>query len=376
MIASIPLLLAVTLELPASGQETYFFDLKEAKASSSTFELKTPAGEGVPFSFDPRVDFQAGEIRRPMDGWYSKKSAPAGEDRYRRFGWLSFRAPAGVSKCLFSFETGGGECVARPNPAVRPGWVELFKGRVPERIAGATRLPASDFVDVSSMGGRRIVTCIRTHSTPEGVPGAPYYRLALPNARRDVAHTVNNFYFGTGAEGIDWCCEGMTPPVERLGFVDEGSALFITGCCRSRPDKLPLCVDFLHIQAPPDASLGRPTMLSDLWYVGDTVDVSFTRAGGLVRVPFEASGFKGERVLSLSRDARYDVRLSLKDGAGRVVRRVRGKSISLDGVAPGRYAVSVEMDADGIAVAPVELPISVIASPWSREGKSERSADR
>ena len=143
MIATIQLLLAVTLELPASGQETYFFALKEAKAMSSTFELRTPSGESVPFSFDPRVDFPEGEIRPPMDGWYSKKSAPAGEDRFRRFGWLSFRAPDGVSKCLFSFETGDGECVARPNPAARPDWVELFRGRVPERIVRAERFPAS-----------------------------------------------------------------------------------------------------------------------------------------------------------------------------------------------------------------------------------------
>ena len=364
MISSIPLLLAVTLELPASGQETYFFDLKEAKAVSSTVELKTPSGESVPFSLDPRIDFPEGEIRRPVDGWYSKKSAPAGEDRFRRLGWLSFRAPEGVSKCLFSFETGDGECAARPNPDVRPDWVELFKGRMPKEVVGLARFAPSDFVDVSPFGGRRIVTLLRTHATDAGLPGAPYYRLALPNARRDVTYTVNNFYFKTTLEGVDWCCEGMTPPVERLEFADRKDALSIAGCMRSKPDKLPLCADFLHIQAPPDASLGKPSILSDMWYVGDTVTVSFAKGCGMVRVPFEASGIRGERLLNLSGDVRFDVRLRLKDDAGRIVRTVEGAEIVLDGVAPGSYTIAIDMSICGAPVAPVKLPITVISSPW------------
>ena len=365
MIASVSILFAVVLELPVSGPETYFFDLGEAKAVSSTIALKTPSGESIPFSLDPRVDFREGEIRPPIDGRYSTTSAPASEDRYRRLGWLSFRAPEGVTKCLFSFETGDGGCVACPNPDVRPDWVELFKGRLPEKLTGNVRFGSSDFVDVSSFGGRRIVSLLRTHATEAGVPGYPYYRLSLPNAKRVVKSTVNNFYFSTANEGLDCCCEGMAPPVEKLEFIDGKNALTISSCMRSKPDKLPLCIDFLHIQAPPDASLGKLGLLSDMWYVGDTVTVVFQKCRGLVRVPFEASGIRGERVMNLSEDDRLDARLSLKDADGRLVRAVEGAKIVLDGIVPGNYRLGVDMSIRGAAVAPVVLPLKVITSPFS-----------
>ena len=360
-----------TVKLPCGdgGQETYFLPLDEVKADVSSMTLRTAAGKDVLFSFDARIDIpeRPGFVRKPVDGYYSSYSYPLAEDACRRYGWLSFRAPEGSESLDLSFSTGRGRVVECPNPAVRTWWVNLLRKPFVEDEAKGLRLdrtvniPPGDFVDISQLAGRRFVTLLGA-TAPEGSPKPSFYCIRIPSAAGTTPN-VNAHYFGISKAGNDVITEGFVKVGVVPEFLDRRSAAVLSPSYRARPSKEPLLVRRFRLQSAPCVRLSGAKLASDLFNVGDLVDIRLPKSRGDVLVPFESGGIRGERVVTLAPDAKVTAKAELVGRDGRTVRTGSGTSFSLAGIAPGRYDLKVSLYADGRFLSSSPIPIGVQPGP-------------
>ena len=362
-----------TVKLPCGdgGQETYFLPLDEVKADVSSMTLKTAAGKDVPFSFDARIDVPADwpGLKRSFDGYRSHYSFPIEKDVCRRLGWLSFRAPNGAGEVTLSFRTGNGPTGERRNPAARTWWVNLFaKEPVADSVQGRRVVvrhvvPQGDFVDVSAMAGRRLVTFFRLFA-PEGTPDQACFSVCLPNAASSTPN-ANAGYFAVPGGCCDMISEGFVKAGGPVTFTTrrggEGATLWAS--CKANPDKRPLIVKEWRVQSAPHVTFGVAKLLSDLFNVGDFVEIVPPKSRGDVLVPFESGGIRGERVVTLAPNAKVTAKAELIGRDGRTVRTGSGTSFSLAGIAPGRYDLKVSLYADGSFLSSSPIPIGVQPGP-------------
>ena len=361
---------AVKLPCGEGGQETYFLPLDEVKADVASMTLRTAAGEDVPFSFDARIDIpeRPGFVRKPVDGYYSSYSYPLAEDACRRYGWLSFRAPKGAKSLELRFSTGTGRICERPDPAVRTWWVDLLrKPFVADETKGVlldrtVNIPPGDFADISQLAGRRFVTLFGAEA-PEGTPESSFYCIRIPSAAGTTPN-VNAHYFGISKAGNDVITEGFVKVGVVPEFLDRRSAAVLSPSYRARPSKEPLLVRRFRLQSAPCVRLSGAKLASDLFNVGDLVDIRLPKSRGDVLVPFEADGIRGERVVTLAPDARIDVAAVLLDREGRAVKSGTGMTFSLAGVRPGRYDLAVALSSGGVALSESAIPVGIQRGPW------------
>ena len=361
-----------TVKLPCGegGQETYFLPLDEVKADVSSMTLRTDAGADVPFSFDARIDIpeRPGFIRKPVDGYYSSYSYPLAEDACRRYGWLSFRTPKGARSVDLVFSTGNGRICERPNPAVRTWWVDLLRNPfVADETKGVlldrtVNIPPGDFGDISRLAGRRFVTLLGAEA-PEGTPESSFYCIRIPGAAGTTPN-VNAHYFGISKLGNDIITEGFVKVGGVTDFLDRRSAAVLSPSYRAKPSKEPLLVRRFRLQSAPCVRLSGAKLASDLFNVGDFVDIRLPKTRGDLLVPFEDGGIRGERVVTLAPDARIDVETELLDREGKVVKSGSGMTFSLAGISPGRYDLTVTLSSGGIPLSKSAIPVGIQRGPW------------
>ena len=363
MIAAVCALLSVltTVRLPVEpgAQETYFLPLGELGADSSTFTLKTVAGADVPFSFDARIDYpEDGQYRPPADGRRSTESAPSAEDRYRRLGWLSFRAPEGADELAFSFRTGAAKTAERPNPSVRTWWVELVREPpkfgetgVALKAGKAIVMGPSAFADLAAIGGRRVVTYWRTVAADGKADG--HLGLRLPN--KAGYQNLLSVYFAARSEETDSIADGI---------VKDGATAF------SHPSRAlellvqqPVRVLDLKVQSAPRARPDGLHLQSDLFYAGDTVRISLLSGHGEILVDFTDGEVRGQRVVTVPDGATLRTVSCLRDAGGHKLRVGEGRTFPLKGIAAGRYSLQVLTLLGQKKLSSVSFPIKVEKGP-------------
>ena len=359
-----------TLMLPCvpDGVETYYLPLDEQGADGSTLRLKSRRGEDIPFSFDARLEIpaRAGLVRRPVDGWYSGYDFPASEDACRRYGWISFRTPPGVKEVLLSFDAGAGKCSQeRPDPALRPWWISLFRHpviadeSVGVAVDGAFRIRTNQFVDISQMSGRRVVSLLRACAGGEDSRSCNF-SISL-NGASGEGKRVTGGYFKAAPEGVDRITEGFMRAGVTPSFTSSNGALFAVG--RKDASSGPVTLKLFRVQAAPFVRYDGVKIESDLYNVGDFVRILLPRTRGDVLVPYSAEGISGERVVHIGEDSRISADYELRMRSGQLVRAGKGESVSLERVSLGRYVLRVTVCVDGRNLCTANLRFAVQSGP-------------
>ena len=372
-LAAIALAALTTVKLPVAGgaQETFFLPFDSVAADTSTITLKTADGRDVPFSLDARLGFpNDGRYRPPADGYKSVESAPAKEGRFRRLGWLSFRAPDGVDELVLAFKTAQGKAVERPNPAVRTWWVSLIDPAVkcPPELCGHWVIPAQGLPPSEKLAGRRFLASVVTMALKE-IPRHSYLGVRIPNASRSRKNLIA-MGFASGHEPVESIADSVVAEDAR-GFVDAKRPVELSSCYSSDAslrEGRPLRIDDIRFQSPPwfrAASALRPTC--DLYNAGDVIRVKRPALEGEFLADFRSSALSGERVMEGVAPSEAKTALALVDGKGRVVRKVRGEILSTDGVEPGNYTLVAALRARSLEIARTRTAVEIQPAPdWAK----------
>ena len=375
LIAAIAFAALTTVKLPVAGgaQETFFLPFDSVSADTSTIALKTADGRDVPFSLDMRLGFpRDGKYRPPADGYRSVESAPAKEGKYRRLGWLSFRAPDGVEELTLTFKTAQGKAVERPNPAVRTWWVSLIdpaaRAKCPPELCGHWVVPAQGLPPLEKLAGRRFLASVVTMALKE-IPRHSYLGVRIPNASRSRKNLIA-MGFSSGHEPVESIADSVVAE-DAKDFVDAKRPVELSSCYSSDAslrEGRPLRIDDIRFQSPPwfrAASSLRPAC--DLYNAGDVIRIKTPALEGEFLADFHSPAFSGERVMEGVAASEVKTAVALVDAKGCVVRKARGETLATDGVAPGCYILVAALRAGSLEIARTRTAVEVQPAPdWAK----------
>jgi len=358
------------LEAGPEEQQVFYLELGKTGADSATFELKTPDGTPVPFSFDMRLSYRTspGKYYRPADGFYSKETAPAAENRFRHPGWLSFHGIPGVSTYVFSFRDGAAETLERPNPALRPYWMELVKDPLfkEERYlrggGNRTMLPGggvqfdkplqlvkgAGILD-ERMGGRRIVALMRCEGN------FTYFGTKLNNDIIRKIGAISCYFTPIDGQATDTCVDGRLARIQTFDLRHFLNLEFVKG-----PSK----VYRYHIQLPPAETAAGVLIRSDIYCQCDTIVFEPHGLGYENTLPFSSDGIQGYRVGCLKGEPIVQYRLM--DAANRAVKEGKALQLKLDQVPLGTYTLHTELLVDGVNAEKKDRAIRVLPNPFAQ----------
>lgn len=415
---------------PGSGPAVFFVDLKRVGAAlgepvdTGSLRLVGPDGKAVPFSLDyryaDRKDLPLPNPRYTDPTGYWGYKYPVAEDKLRRLGYLSFRPAAGAGDYALYFTTARskGALKPRPQPAVRPWWIEqirdpnfsqdgrrkghpgLYTGwrhkgwrhvkrKSPEgercyevfRPTGGRLISQAALLDLDRrIAGRRIILYHVLYAE-KGLTGRNIF-LSLPSALR------------APPRGAIYVRLRGVPP--RTWY-----ALSVEGRVSERFEKFtkriyanynePCFLAAFHLQFPPDRESSNLIDIgSDLAYPHDRMPLTWrsgereylypldlrveTRRGKTFRVP-------GRRVETWSEGFRITASLTPEAG-GKSVAEVGATSgageewksfLPLRGVRPGRYRARLTVRSrrePPETVAEIERDVRIIPSPFpARDGE-------
>lgn len=361
-----------TVELPAvpGSEQIFFLDLAGKGADSGTFQLTTPDGRQVPFSFDMRIErkVEKGKFLSAVNGFYSKQMAPSAENRFESPGFLSFKSVPGVKKYIFKFKDGAKKTLARPNPKVRGWWIEVMRdplfttARYIRGKKGTFKILPGGGLEFSRpfrithaattadqrISGRRIFALVRCKG-PFG-----YFGINWKNGVWDKT-TVISCYFPHSIDRFqDVCAEGLLASKDVFGKRTHFWHCYYV--------KEPCIIKAFHVQLPPVGRDLGVKLLSDLFYSDDMVEIFPFGGTGEAAVAFESGGIKGARYGVWK--GQTGVSAVLTDARGRKLRTVRGRKFSLAGIAPGNYTLDVTLTLDGHFGMKKSFPVRVLATPF------------
>ena len=120
------------MRLPVNSihqQEVWFIDLSVVRIKDGSFGLRSEKKEPLRFSLDKRYGpiHSSGKYVRPADGFYTKHLAPMDSSSLVQVGLISFYPPEGCRYCELYYTEGDKVISAKPDPSIRPWWVEIFK---------------------------------------------------------------------------------------------------------------------------------------------------------------------------------------------------------------------------------------------------------
>lgn len=355
------------VRLPCRGGvlETYYLDLDAVKAEAKTLRLADDRGRPVPFALSERLMLPrpASGVNIAPDGRFSHERALADEDRFRKFGWFSFRAPEGAASCTLTFRGGSAErLVPTGDPAVRPWWVASVASRK------ATLLPTNgwwgvspkDMPDLSRSGGRGIRTWIRL-SAPDLPDGTPQHARFWSES--DVPGAFQMARCATGyAELID----GRTYDSCCVGQVREGAADKIAKRIGQVLVILPYYLKTIDVKAvqmefPPESAFAGLVPATDQYIPGDVLCYKpLPDPKRETLVAFADGGVRGERVVVPG--GVFSAVSVLTDEKGKVAKGWKGLETVVD-VSPGVYRLESTLFAGDQPFMHTAHKIRVLQSP-------------
>ena len=359
----------IELEAVPGEDQVFFLDLASTGADSSTFRLTDPEGKEIPFSFDFRIvrPAVAGKYQKPVDGYYSKDTAPASENRFLQPGWLSFKK-TGAKKYFLTFLDGARETLPRPNPSVRAWWIEIMRDPelksmkyigYPKNSAKALSGGGIEFTRPiqfwmrgttadSRINGRRILSLMRCEGD------FTFYSIRLKSAVRKNGSAIACYFKPVPGEVIDLCAEGIIGQENTIKPNTYFAGVeYVKGLSR---------IYSFRVQLPPSEHSIGIKLKSDVFNRDEKVDFESFGTGYENIVPFESGGIKGARVGVWT--GKPTVKYSLNDAGGKKVKSGTGMQFKLDSVKAGRYQLETELLLDDISVGKKCFPVIVQEKPF------------
>lgn len=376
--------------------------------------------KAIPFSLDCRYgdrEMAPGEIRKPITGYWSEVF-PATEGKLRRLGFLSFKPVKGCSEYYLYFSLAKGNALPceRPDPSVRPWWIEAFtnpyfatdanndgtpdgfswvpkdrvKAKETIKIVPRDDMPGRVFLELSQEGAGQLMSEPRGGETPldERVAGRRVVLYSQNWAQKEFAVSCMldlprkpgalDAAIAASAKGqadgrwMEWAVEGRVVP----GFTGhKRRLLYLTysGACR---------VGEIHAQFPPDPpTTNKLSVSTDIAAPGDDVTVTWESARQSYLYPLELpvedkAGTRkmipGNR-LEDWRDGFVVAARLLPAGKEQAVAQIQDKAeagvawtgrLGLKDIAPGQYRLVVDVTsrrAPAETVAHMDTPLRVTA---------------
>ena len=360
-------LMTLALDCRPETVETYFLPFDDLRADVTSMHLTDEKGRDVRFSLDERLmlRYEKDAYRpRPDSGWFARQSAPADENRFRRLGWLSFKAGAGVRKVRLSFDSGSGRPVARPDVAVRPWWIDLVASPlIPvdgQRLTKNVGFERKAFGSLEKTGGRRLVGLVRSRAdAPLNKDGCIFFVNVPDGFTR--GKSALRLFFRPEDEWTDVCGEGQVVGVTPVSVIGKhASSISLEGNASVE-------VSGIALQSPPMNEFSGVTLSSCVYFASDDLVVNAADFEGERIYPYRTGGVEGERVVEAS-DVSCSVCVRPK-GSGNVVRREEGVlRMPLSGLPPGTYRAEVAFCAAGVPLASDAVPFRIIPGiDWGKE---------
>ena len=421
-----PVVAAGTVQEPV----VFFLDLNGLGTSLSgvvdTAGMRLVAsGDGgtVPFSLDHRYgdrhDLPPPNPRRPEPNGYWGRKYPAAEEMLRRLGFLSFRAVAGEARYDLYFTLSGAKTTlrARPEPAIRPWWIEQCRdptfamnksgGWRPDYYASwgrkgwrhvKRRSPEGErCFEVSLPKGGRLITMpglfdfdrriagrrvILYHLiyAEKGLTGRNIY-LPLPSGLRKGPRYIAAYYSFREIPPKTWyalCVEGRVS--EHFEKFEKRLYANYNGPC---------LLGALHVQFPPDrATVNAIDIGTDIASPGDRIPLSWSSNGRscLLPVKLVCESRAGEkRTMSGRRVESWPEGFSIEGhfgraGASRALRVMKAVAkggetwrggLTVADVKPGNYSVRLVVRSrrtPSEVVARLVRDVRVIEGPFPARG--------
>ncbi len=345
------------LELLAGKAETQVFYLacQQLQITPASLRLTGADGVEVPFSLDwryelpPDIDRNYGSSGRFVskpDGFYSKWQAPASENRFANLGWLSFQRRQGVEKYILTYTTGETGNAARPNPAVRPWWIELmrdpelqnlkqltFKDKTltahPEggvKFSQSFFWPQRCYLLDEQLKGRRLLAMTRVANCG-GNFNVPFYNAVLKK------NSVINCYF-VAEEPSDFLVEGRVDNRPGDFFRSRRGGLSFRKSATEKDGRM----WFFHLQSPPENGGIDIRLNSALFNLGDRARLSI-------------AGFERELMYQVrpgvarveNWEPEFAVRAELQSQAGQLLKTYNSASFLLTDLTAGNYSLAVTL---------------------------------
>ena len=368
----------VELEAVPGEEQVFFLELSGTGADSSTFQLTGPDGREIPFSFDMRIarPETPGKFNPPADGFHSRVSAPASEERFMKPGYLSFRRETDAKRYTLTFRDGAEKTLPRPNPAVRAFWIELvrdpdlkekthmgvYRGTLKmlpgggvefDRPFSINRQKTTAFrADMKQADpricGRRIIGLVRCEGP------FSFWNVILKNAVRKDAVALSCYFTPQPGVILDLCSEGILDK-DQSGNSNPRffNTEYVKGPCR---------IYCFHVQLPPSDHAVGVKLKSDIVNLDEMISLEPFGLGCDNIMPFESGGIKGYRVGRW--EGRPDARYSLRNAEGKVVKSGSGLQFKLSEIREGRYHLDVELLINGIPAIRQTFPLTVQRSPF------------
>ena len=356
---------AVHLPCVGGTLETYYLDLDAAKADAATLALTDDKGRAVPFTLNERLTLPrpASGVNIAPDGKFSHERALAEEDRFRSFGWFSFRAPEGATSCTLTFN-GGAARKLEPvgDPGLRPWWVAAVASRRAKFLPKDKWWAVSpkDMPDLSQSGGRAFYTWIRL-SAPDLPGGKPQHarfwsESDVPGAFQ-MARCATGYMELIDGRIYDSCCVGRV----RMGAADK-IAQRVKQILLVLPYELKeIDVKAVQMEFPPESAFAGLVPVTDQYIPGDTL--RYNPLPDPMRetlVAFNDGGVRGERVVVPG--AEFKASSVLTDEKGNVAKGWKGFETVVD-VPPGAYRLESTLFAGKKPFMHTTHEIRVLQSP-------------
>ncbi|MBO4647336.1 MAG: hypothetical protein J5806_04195 [Lentisphaeria bacterium] len=370
----------------ARQQEVWFIDLSAVHIKAGSFGLRSENGEPLRFSLDKRYGpvHSSGKYVRPADGFYTKHLAPMDSPSTVQIGLISFYPPAGCRYCELHYTDGDEAVTEKPDPSLRPWWVELFKdpflkediGNPFYSKAGKSQIVKKEqgflFQKIDEkypstlffypgvlnldarLSGRRLNAALCWESA-ENVKGN--FSLPLRNGRLPQIGAIN-FYFQSLSGKYTGVMEGILP-VGDLEWRDKMKR----GSISASPGML---LREIHLQSLPEEGGLQLIPRSRSVYVGDLLEfrkVNFDREI-FQKFYLDCPGKKVQVCRLLCPDQNRRICLTLTDRQGRKVVRSDSAELQIPKISPGEYDLSMEVFHGEVKIWHEYCKITVLTSPW------------
>ena len=377
------------LRLPVNSarqQEVWFIDLSAVRVKAGSFGLRSENNEPLRFSLDKRYGpvHSPEKYVRPADGFYTRHLAPMDSPSIVQIGLISFYPPEGSRYCELHYTEGDQAVTEKPDPSLRPWWVELFrdpflKGNIGKPFyskAGKSQIvkegqgflfrkidekypstlffyPAVLNLD-ARLAGRRLNAALCWESA-ENIKGN--FSLPLRNGRMPQIGVIN-FYFQSQPGKYTGVMEGVLPAgnLEWRDKMKRGAVSASHGTLLKE----------IHLQSLPEEGGLQLIPRSRSVYAGDLLEfrkVNFDREI-FQKFDLDRAGKKVQACRLLCPDQNRRIRLTLTDRQGRKVVRSDSAELQIPKTAPGEYELNMEVFHGEVRIWHEYCKITVLTSPW------------
>ena len=370
----------------AQQQEVWFIDLSAVRIEDGSFGLRSEKKEPLRFSLDKRYGpiHSSGKYVRPADGFYTRHLAPMDSPSLVQVGLISFYPPEGCRYCELYYTEGDKVISAKPDPSIRPWWVEIFKdpflkgniSRPSYLKAGKSQIVKKEegflFEKInekyastlffyphvlnldSRLPGRRLNAAVNWEST-ENVKGN--FSLPLRNGRIPNIGAIN-FYIQSRSGKYTGVMEGILA-AENLEWRDKAKRGSISFSSET-------LLREIHLQSLPEEGSLQLIPQSRSVYSGDILSVKKVNFDQEIFQQFDldCAGKKIKVYRLLQQNQNRKVCLSLTGKQGKRIAQSDSAELQIPKIAPGEYLLNMEVFDGGMKVLQEQCKITVLKSPW------------